>query len=191
MPEKRPIDRETVILRKYKEPVIKELERLRDARLLRQTCMEKLNNMAPARLTEIITGERELTYYYLGRLIQGGVVDLNKILAGRKLESLPKEDRLLLTKLTLTDEFVMKAARDFDLWLEPAQTLCERGSRLRVSDVMHTPEKVEYIKETATLDKALHLYVMGIHQPLIVKNEDGKVTGVLRFGLSSFPTSIA
>ena len=85
-------------------------------------------------------------------------------------------------KSTLTDEFVMKAARDFNLWLEPSQTICERGSRLKVTDVMHTPEKVEYIKETATLDKALHLYVMGIHQPLIVKNEDGKVTGVLRFG---------
>ena len=46
----------------------------------------------------------------------------------------------------------------------------------------HTPEKMEYIKEAATLEKALHLYVMGIHQPLIVNNEDGKVTGVLRFG---------
>ena len=85
-------------------------------------------------------------------------------------------------KGTLTDEFVMKAAKDFNLWLEPTQTICERGSRLKVSDVMHTPEKMEYIKETATLDNALHLYVMGIHQPLIVDNEDGKVTGVLRFG---------
>ena len=85
-------------------------------------------------------------------------------------------------KGTLTDEFVTKAAKDFNLWLEPTQTICERGSRLKVSDVMHTPEKMEYIKETATLDNALHLYVMGIHQPLIVDNEDGKVTGVLRFG---------
>ena len=85
-------------------------------------------------------------------------------------------------KGTLTDEFVMKAAKDFNLWIEPTQTICERGSRLKVSDVTHTPEKMEYIKETATLEKALHLYVMGIHQPLIVNNEDGKVTGVLRFG---------
>ncbi len=85
-------------------------------------------------------------------------------------------------KGTLADGFVMKAARDFNLWLEPAQTICERGGRLKVSDVMHTPEKVEYIKETDTLNKALHLYVMGIHQPLIVKNQDGKVTGLLRFG---------
>ena len=82
----------------------------------------------------------------------------------------------------LTAEFVMKAVKDFNLWMEPTQTICERGSLLKVSDVMHTPEKMEYIKETATLDKALHLYVMGVHQPLVVKNSDNKVTGVLRFG---------
>ena len=82
----------------------------------------------------------------------------------------------------LTADFVMKAAQDFNLWIEPTQTICERGSRLKVADVMHTPEKMEYIKETDTLSNALHLYVMGIHQPLIVNNEDGKVTGVLRFG---------
>jgi predicted transcriptional regulator len=47
---------------------------------------------------------------------------------------------------------------------------------------MHIPEKMEYIKETATLEKALHLFVMGVHQPLIVKNKNSKITGVLRFG---------
>jgi predicted transcriptional regulator len=66
--------------------------------------------------------------------------------------------------------------------MEPTSTICERGNRLKVADVMHTPEKIEYIKDTATVDKALHLYVMGIHQPLLVRKEDRKVTGVLRFG---------
>ena len=47
---------------------------------------------------------------------------------------------------------------------------------------MHIPEKVEYIKEKESLEKAMHIYVMGVHQPLIVKNSDNKVTGVLRFG---------
>lgn len=85
-------------------------------------------------------------------------------------------------KGTLTANFVMKAAKDFNLWIEPTKTICERGGRLTVSDVMHTPEKMEYIEETDTLENALHLYVMGSHQPLIVKNKDGKVTGLLRFG---------
>jgi len=85
-------------------------------------------------------------------------------------------------KGVLTDDFVMEAAKAFNLWIEPTKTIYERGGSLTVSDVMHTPEKMEYIEETATFENALHLYIMGVHQPLIVNNKDGKVTGVLRFG---------
>ena len=118
------------------------------------------------------------------------VVDANGVFIGkltmidvfRALEPNYKKLEPQKEKGALTAEFVMKAAKDFNLWIEPTQTICERGSRLKVSDVMHIPEKMEYIEETATLENALHLYVMGIHQPLIVNNEDGKVTGILRFG---------
>ena len=54
--------------------------------------------------------------------------------------------------------------------------------RHTVANVMHIPEQIEYIKEEENLEKAMHIYVMGVHQPLIVKNTDNKVTGVLRFG---------
>jgi CBS domain-containing protein len=118
------------------------------------------------------------------------VVDANGVFIGkvtmidifRALEPNYKKVEKQPQMSMLSTEYVMQVARDFNLWMEPTQTIRERGSRLKVADVMHAPEKMEYIKETATLDKALHLYVMGIHQPLIVINEDGKVTGVLRFG---------
>jgi CBS domain-containing protein len=100
----------------------------------------------------------------------------------RALEPNYKKIEQQQEKGTLTAEYVIKAAKDFNLWMEPAQTICERGGRLKVADVMHTPEKIEYVKETATLEEALHLYVMGIHQPLIVIKEGGQVTGLLRFG---------
>ena len=82
---------------------------------------------------------------------------------------------------TLTDEFVRKAVKEFKLWLEPIESVCERGSKVTVADAMHTPEQSEYIKESDTLEKAMNCYVMGVHQPLIVKKGD-EVTGVLRFG---------
>jgi len=82
---------------------------------------------------------------------------------------------------TLTAEFVMKAVREFNLWLEPAEDICARGSRVTVADAMHIPEKSEYIQEDDPLERALNYYVMGVHQPLIAKNGDD-VTGVLRFG---------
>lgn len=84
-------------------------------------------------------------------------------------------------KGVLSKEFVMKAVRQFNLWVEPIQDLCERGGKLTVSDVMYVPEQNEYIQENETLEKALNQYVMGVHQPLIVKSGD-QVTGVLRFG---------
>ena len=118
------------------------------------------------------------------------VVDANGVFIGkvtmidifRCLEPNYKKVKQQQEKGVLTAEFVMKAAQDFNLWMEPSQTIRERGYRLKVADVMHTPEKMEFINETANLEKALHLYVMGVHQPLIVKNKDSKVTGVLRFG---------
>ena len=82
---------------------------------------------------------------------------------------------------TLTSDFVMKAVKEFNLWMEPEQTICERGSRKTVAEVMHVPQKMEYLQEQDTLEKALNLYVMNVHQPLIVKSGE-KVTGVLRFG---------
>ena len=82
---------------------------------------------------------------------------------------------------TLTKEYVMKSIKDFDLWREPMYDLCQRGSGLTVSDVMHIPEGHEYIQEDSSLEQALHKYVMGVHQPLIVKKGD-EITGMLRFG---------
>ncbi len=82
---------------------------------------------------------------------------------------------------TLTKDYVINAMRDFNLWMEPVRNLCERGAGIKVSEIMHVPSKAEYLQENDSLEKALHEYVMGAHQPLIVKNGD-TVTGVLRFG---------
>ena len=97
-------ERETVILRKYKEPVIRALKDLADKRQLTDVCRGTLGGMKTTRLTEIHTGVRELTPYYLVKLAKGGIVSLDSILQGRKLEDLPREDRVLLMKIFAPDE---------------------------------------------------------------------------------------
>ena len=82
---------------------------------------------------------------------------------------------------TLTDDFVGKAVKELKLWMEPLEDVCGRGRGVKVGDAMHVPEPSEYIDEDDSLEKALSLYVMGVHQPLIVRN-GRRVTGVLRFG---------
>jgi CBS domain-containing protein len=82
---------------------------------------------------------------------------------------------------TLTGTFVRKAVKEFNLWLEPEKDICQRGASKTVAEVMHLPGNVEYVQEDDTLEKALNLYVMGVHQPLIVRAGE-TVTGLLRFG---------
>ena len=94
-------------------------------------------------------------------------VDVDEIVAGGKGE--------------LTEDMITAATRDFDFWVEPSKTICERGEAKKVSEVMHLPKEREYILEEESIEKALHLCVLGAHQPLIVKKGES-VTGMLRFG---------
>ncbi|MEN8245431.1 MAG: CBS domain-containing protein [Thermodesulfobacteriota bacterium] len=81
----------------------------------------------------------------------------------------------------LTQLFVAKAVEDFNLWMEPIKDVCTRGAHKFVGDVMHVPGDTDFIREEDSIELALHKYVMGVHQPLIVKEGDA-VTGILRFG---------
>ncbi len=99
----------------------------------------------------------------------------------RSLEPNYRKVRREQKSQTLTDAFVREAVKQFNLWLEPAEDICQRGSKVAVADAMHKPGKSEYIMEDDNLEKALNYFVMGVHQPLIVKKGDD-VTGVLRFG---------
>lgn len=82
---------------------------------------------------------------------------------------------------TLTSDYVRKIFNEYDLWSSSLQEACNSGASRKVEEVMHTPGKEEFIQAEETLDIALHAFIMGIHQPLIVL--DGKeVVGVLRLG---------
>jgi len=94
-------------------------------------------------------------------------VNVDEIVAGGKGE--------------LNKEMLMNILNDFDLWVEPTEDLCKRGGSIKASEMMHIPTDAEYIQEEDSIEKALHLYVMGAHQPLIVQREN-TVTGALRFG---------
>jgi hypothetical protein len=117
------------------------------------------------------------------------VVDDNGALCGkvtmidifRALEpNYPKVQRARREQ-TLTDAVVRRAVKERRCWMEPVEDVCARGAAVTVAEAMHVPEASEYIQETDGIEKALSLYVMGVHQPLIV--QDGQtVTGLLRFG---------
>ncbi len=79
-----------------------------------------------------------------------------------------------------TKKYVQDAVKTYDLWLEPVSTLCNRGRGVSLSGAMHIPFQSEFVHENDSAEIALHQYVMGSHQPLIVKS-DTRVTGLLKF----------
>ncbi|MEN8753235.1 MAG: CBS domain-containing protein, partial [Desulfobacterales bacterium] len=38
---------------------------------------------------------------------------------------------------TLTDAFVREAVKEFKLWMEPTEDICQRGSKITVAEAMH------------------------------------------------------
>lgn len=81
----------------------------------------------------------------------------------------------------LDKNFVQRVFKDFNLWDEPMSTLCKRISDVEIEKIMYTPAPSEMLEEEDNLDKALHSYIIGIHQPLLVQ-KNKTVTGVLRLG---------
>jgi CBS domain-containing protein len=59
------------------------------------------------------------------------------------------------------------------------ENICQKASRTKVENFMNRLSEGEFIDIGASLDRAIHLLVMGHYQSLMVKKE-GKVVGVLR-----------
>ena len=87
------------------EPIVqRELMRLKDERKLSEVAKRlRLHNN---RLTELLSGQRKLSAYYLSMLIGGRIVEIEQILQGRKLEELAEEDQLFLQRLIVDDETI-------------------------------------------------------------------------------------
>jgi hypothetical protein len=94
------------IWKKYKSPVIDLLKDLRDQRLVRKTCRERLGNLKPARISEMISGVTDVSSYYVALFIKGRIMTIEQILQGKRISDLPEEDQVLFQRLMLDDEEV-------------------------------------------------------------------------------------
>jgi CBS domain-containing protein len=81
----------------------------------------------------------------------------------------------------LLSEYVSNMYREYDLWPESLDKVCSRAASLKVGDVIGPLADHKYVDADDSLDKALHRYVLGIRQPLLVRSE-GKIVGVVRYG---------
>ena len=79
----------------------------------------------------------------------------------------------------LSSEFIKSMVRKHNLWQEDIDSICNRVGKKTVRDAMYVPSEGEKIEEDATLGEALHAFVIGHHQSLLVtRGED--IVGILR-----------
>ena len=107
-----------------------------------------------------------------------GILTMTDIL--RALEpSYKKLDTHDRYKATLTSRYVGDVFKEFGLWTSSLSELCKKGCTTSVVDIMHVPDITDYLNEDDELEDALHHYVVGTQQPLIIR-KNGEITGILR-----------
>ena len=78
-----------------------------------------------------------------------------------------------------TSDFIKSQLQKYSLWQHPLDDLCRKAARFRVSDFMHRPAEAEFIDENATLDEAVHRFIMVRTLSLLLRRGDA-VVGILR-----------
>ncbi|MBF0204725.1 MAG: CBS domain-containing protein [Desulfamplus sp.] len=127
------------------------------------------------------------------------VTDKNKKVVGKIgyldfLESLePKyreiEELLLTMNKTIeskynlgtafTSEMIHSQIKTHSLWEKPLNDLCSKASNSHAKDFMYVLKDSDYINDEATLDQAVHQFILTQVQSLLVKKADDTV-GILR-----------
>ena len=85
----------------------------------------------------------------------------------------------VLERSGYSPDLIRSMLKDNVLWSEPLQFVCERATKLKVSDFIQAPLEGEYIDEKATLGEATHQFVVYPYQSLLVTSSD-EVVGILR-----------
>ena len=67
----------------------------------------------------------------------------------------------------------------YHLWEKPLNNLCGKAATSLAKEFMHIPTESDFIKEEASLDQAIHQFVLVRTQSLLVKDEL-EITGILR-----------
>jgi Mg2+/Co2+ transporter CorB len=81
----------------------------------------------------------------------------------------------------MTQDFLKSLAENYQLWQKPLGDICGKAFKIKVKDIDYTTTEGNFIEEDATLDEAIHQFIVGYHQNVLVTREGGnEIVGVLR-----------
>ena len=78
-----------------------------------------------------------------------------------------------------TKQFMQSMLEDYQLFADPLSDICCKAGEQNVKKFMSTPTEGEFVSEDASLDVAVHQFILGHHQSLLVTHGD-RIVGILR-----------
>lgn len=84
-----------------------------------------------------------------------------------------------MSRVAFSPQFLKNMMEDYSLLSESFEMLCKRARDKNVKEIMYSPTEGEFVDENASLRAAIHQFVMGHHQSLLV-TRNGNIVGVLR-----------
>ncbi len=84
-----------------------------------------------------------------------------------------------LSRFGLSDDFIHSLVENYNLWDESCESLVKKAKGRKVKDIMYSPQEGEYVNQDLLIPEAIHQFILGHHQSLLVLKDD-KVVGILR-----------
>jgi len=97
----------------------------------------------------------------------------------RQFEHPDPVDAIGLSRFGFNNEFLNSLLENFSLWDETLDELVQKASKLKIKKIMYAPSNGEYVDQNATVAEAVHQFILGCHQSLLVQKKE-KVVGIIR-----------
>jgi hypothetical protein len=85
-----------------------------------------------------------------------------------------------MAEIGLSQQFLRDMLSSYSLFDKPLSDICKKAVSIHVKDCMHSPGENEVVNEDDPLELAIHHFVIGRHQSLLVTRQGHGVTGILR-----------
>ncbi len=97
----------------------------------------------------------------------------------RQFEHADNMESIGLSRFGFNESFLHSLVDNFNLWDETLEELVKKASSQKVKDVMYTPGNGEFVNEDSPIAEAVHQFILGCHQSLLVVKDDD-VVGIIR-----------
>ncbi|MBR9980909.1 MAG: hypothetical protein KFF50_07785 [Desulfatitalea sp.] len=85
-----------------------------------------------------------------------------------------------LSRASLSTDMLESMKEQFRLWEKPLSELCRKAYDVKIESFVRLPAPDHMVGVDEKMDKAFHLFVVGRHDSLFVK-EGGRIVGLIRF----------